>query len=135
MNDLESYHTYKAMLDAMTEEERKAYWKRENARDNISYINSLHHNITLNNQIIESTKRWLERTVEQFKNDEITEEKLRENLLLGGELISNCEEDSGYTRAEIATVTRYPLYSEKRRQWYQTKEGQEWLRKSQPKKN
>lgn len=119
----------------MTEEERKLYWKRENAKDNLSYLNSLHHNITLNNRIIANTKRWLERTVDRFKSDEIDEVKLRDNLLLGGELIKGCEDDTGYTRAEIARVTRYPLYSEKRRQWYQTKEGQAWLKKKPPKRN
>lgn len=133
--DVSSYESYLSMLTDMTEEESKAYWKRENAKDNIGYINSLHHNIRLNNQIIANTKRWLTETVEQFKAGTIDEDKLRENLLLGGELIKGCEDDTGYTRAEIAHVTRYPLYSEKRRMWYKSKEGQAWLKKNLLKKN
>lgn len=133
--DVNSYDSYRSMLADMTDEERAAYWKRENAKENIGYINSLHHNIQLNNQIIANTKRWLHETVEQFKTGSIEEDKLRENLLLGGEIIKGYEDDTGRTRAEIAHVTRYPLYSEKRRVWYQSKEGQAWLKKKLPKKN
>lgn len=109
---------YLDVLDSMTIEERKTYWKREKVKENISYINNLYSRIKLNKEIINNTKNWLAKTVEQYKAGEIDEVKLRQNLLLGGELINGCEYGNGVTRAEIAQVTRYPLGSEKRRLWY-----------------
>lgn len=127
MNDLESYHSYKEMLESFTEEERAEYWKRENRMENLRFINQMHEWIQVDKRIIDSTKRWLQQCVERFHNDELSEDKLKENLLLGAELIEGCEDSIKQTRAEIAHYTKYPLYSEKRRQWYNSKEGQQWL--------
>ena len=132
--DYDNFDSYALALQSMSDEERKAYWKRENARENIIYLNSLHKNISLNNKIIQNTQRWLKDMVDDYTSmvdepDEAYTKKLKESLALGAELIEACEIDSGNTRAEIAHVTRYPLYSEKRRQWYKSKEGQQWLEK------
>lgn len=138
--DVTDYESFLLAYESMSDEERKAYWKRENARENISYLNSLHHNISLNNQIIKRTQHWLKDMVDDYTghvgepSPEYTQQ-VKESIALGAELIEGCEIDTGNTRAEIAHVTRYPLYSEKRRQWYKTKEGQQWLQKNQPKKN
>lgn len=132
--DVSNYESYVLALESMSDDERKAYWKRENARENVGLLNSLHHNISLNNRIIKSTQRWLKDMVDDYTSmvaepDEAYTQKLKESLALGAELIQNCEIDTGNTRAEIAMVTRYPLYSQKRRDWYKTKEGQQWLEK------
>ena len=123
---MDSYDSYKELLDEMTDEEQAAYWKKENAKANLGYINQMYGWIQTDKRIIESTKQWLHRTVERFKYHEIDEAKLKENLLLGAELIKGSEEGILLTRAEIAHYTKYPLYSEKRRQWYKTKEVKRW---------
>lgn len=97
-----------------------------NARENLRFINQMYVWIQTDKSIIENTKAWLYRIVEEFKNNEIDEAKLKEYLLLGSELIKGCEDNILMTRAEIAHYTKYPLYSQKRRQWYQTKEGMQW---------
>lgn len=132
--DVTDYESFLLAYESMSDEERKAYWKRENARENIIYLNSLHKNISLNNKIIQNTQWWLKDMVNDYTSmvaepDEEYTKNLKESLALGAELIAGCEADTGRTRAEIAFVTRYPLYSEKRRQWYKTKEGQQWLEK------
>ena len=113
-------------LNEMTDEELAAYWKKENAKANIGYTNQMYGWIQTDKRIIESTKQWLHRCVEWFNHNELDEAKLKENLLLGAELIRGSEESILLTRAEIAHYTKYPLYSEKRRQWYKTKEGKQW---------
>ena len=100
-----------------------------NARDNLRYINQMYEWIQTDKYIIESTKAWLHRSVEKFKNNEMGEAKLKSDLLLGSELIKGSEDSILMTRAEIAHYTKYPLYSEKRRQWYKTKEGMQWQQK------
>lgn len=132
--DVTSYESYKAFLDDMTSEERESYWKQQDRAENVSLLNSLNHNIALNNQIIQNTQRWLKEMVEDYTSmvaepDEAYTTKLKESLALGAELIEGCEADTARTNAEIAHYIRYPLYSEKRRQWYKTKEGQLWLEK------
>ena len=100
-----------------------------NARDNIRYINQMYEWIQTDKYIIENTKAWLHRSVEKFKNNEMDEAKLKSDLLLGAELIQGSEDSILMTRAEIAHYTKYPLYTEKRRQWYKTKEGMQWQQK------
>lgn len=126
---MDSYDSYKAMLDEMTPEEKALYWRRENAKTNLSYTNQMYRWIQTDKGIIENTKAWLHRSVEKFKSNEIDEAKLKSDLLLGAELIKGCEDSILITRAEIAHYTKYPLYSEKRRQWYKTKEGMQWQQK------
>ena len=138
MNDVTNYESFLLTYADFTEAERRQYWKKQNAIENITHINRLHNNISLNNSIIKQTKRWLQDLVDDYTErvEEPTEAdtaELRGHLALGAELIQNCQADTGRTRAEIAHVTRYPLYSEKRRQWYKSKEGSQWL-KNQPKK-
>lgn len=123
---MDSFDSYKAMLDDMTPEEKALYWKRENAKENLMYINQMHSWIQTDKSIIENTKQWLHRCVERFNNNEMDKAKLKENLLLGAELIKGSEESILQTRAEIAHYSKYPLYSEKRRQWLRTKEGEQW---------
>ena len=117
------------MLDDMTPEEEAAYWKRKNARDNLRFINQMYEWIQTDKHIIENTKAWLHRSVDKFKHNEMDEAKLKSDLLLGSELIKGSEDSILITRAEIAHYTKYPLYSEKRRQWYKTKEGMQWQQK------
>lgn len=125
--DVDDYGSFLIAYAEFTDEERKAYWKRENAKENLTLINSLHHNISINDRLIRDTKRWLRLRVDDYTMiDEPTAEetaKLKADLTLGAELIQGCEADTGKTRAEIAFATRYPLYSEKRRQWYQKTGG------------
>lgn len=123
---MDSYDSYKELLDEMTDEERAAYWKKENAKANLGYINQMYGWIQTDKRIIENTKAWLHRSVDKFKHSEIDEAKLKSDLLLGSELIKGSEDSTLLTRAEIAHYTKYPLYSEKRRQWYKTKEGKQW---------
>jgi len=134
--DVTDYESFKMMYDDFTEEERTAYWKRIDYSSNQWYLESLHHNIALNNQIIKNTQRWLKEMVDDYTSmvEEPSEAytiKLKESLALGTELIEGCEADTGRTHAEIAHVIRYPLFSEKRRQWYKTKEGKSWLQKAE----
>lgn len=129
MDDVDSYNSYKAMRDEMTPEEMAAYRKSRDARNNLLYINQMYEWIEVDEDIIELTKAWLHESVERFHMNEIDESKLKEDLLLGAELIKGCEDSILITRAEIAHYTKYPLHSEKRRQWYRTKEGMQWQEK------
>lgn len=123
---MDSYDTYKAFLEEMTPEEKAEYWRRENAKENLSFMNQMYGWVDTDNRIIETTKAWLHRSVAKFNEHLIDDVELKESLLLGAEIIKGCEDSILKTRAEIAHYTKYPLYSEKRRQWYKTKEGIQW---------
>lgn len=114
------------ILNEMTEEELAAYWREENTKENRRFIHQMHDWIQVDRNIIESTKDWLRRCVERADDNE----KLKGELMLGAELIQGCEQSILITRAEIAHYTKYPLYSEKRRGWYNTREGKQWHQKN-----
>lgn len=120
-----SLESYIEMMNMMSEEERAAYWKKENARENLRWINDLHDTIRLHKRIINQAKHWLRLVVEQVED----KEKLKQDLLLGAELIQLCEEKIVETRKEIVNYTKYPLHSQKRRDWYKTQEGRAWQEK------
>lgn len=126
---MDSYDSYKALLDEMTPEEKAQYWKRENTKENLSFMNQMYGWIDTDKSIIETTRAWLHRSVAKFKEHLVDEATLKQDLLLGAELIQGSEDSILITRAEIAHYTKYPLYSEKRRQWYKTKEGIQWQQK------
>lgn len=139
MSDISDYEyasflSFKQMYDDMTDEERAAYWKKENTRENLSWINSLNESIQTDKRIIKDTQRWLKHLTEDYTNSvaEPTPEEtqtLRDRLVLGAELIEACEQDIIELRKEIVNYTKYPMHSQKRRDWYQTKEGKQWQEK------
>lgn len=129
--DREEYEASIKLYNSLSDEEKNRMRKREIAQDNLSLINSLNEDIRLNNWFINNTKQWLRR----IATDPKYADKLREYLILGAEIIRGCEELNGYCRRDIAHYTKYPLGSEKRKQFYRTKEGQQWGQKNLPKKN
>ena len=126
MND---HKSFLLAYEQMDEQQRAEYWKRKNRRDNLLSINRMHEWIQVDKRLIDTTKRWLQRCVDRFQDDKLSEDELKKILILGAELIEGCEDSIKRARAEIAHYTKYPLYSKKRMQWYKSKEGQQWLRK------
>lgn len=119
------------LLSEMSPAEQAAYWRRENQRENLNLLNSLHESIQLDKRMITSTKQWLYQCAYHTADDA----KLKELLILGADIISLSEASINVTRSLIAHYTKYPLYSEKRKQWVKTKEGQLWYKKNLPKTN
>lgn len=123
--DLDGYLSYKAMLEEMDDEMRAEYWKSENRRANLYLIQQLHDSIEQDESIILNTQRWMKGLLERVEDMEL----LKKYFTTGAELIQGCGDSILITRAEIAHYIKYPLYSEKMRQWYRTKEGQQWQAK------
>lgn len=119
--------SYSLMLEEMGDKDRAIYWKREKAKENLVNLNLYYESINNYKYIIDNTKQWLLRVVD----NETDPDKLKEKLMLGAEIIQNCEQGILSDNASIAHYTKYPLYSDKRRHWYNTKEGTAWLKKQQ----
>lgn len=120
------YDSLLTILNDMTQEELAAYWRGENIKDNRNFIKQMHNSIQMDEGIIKGTQDWLRRCVERTEDNE----KLKSELMLGAELIQGCEQSILITRAEIAHYIKYPLYSDKRREWYKTREGKQWHQKN-----
>jgi len=111
------YASFLAAYETMTPEERAAYWRKEQRDEQRDTLRTLFTLTKLNNWFIAWTKRWLTKAKFDFEAGLLSEDEFRNMLLLGAETIQSNEEANAYLRREVAHYTKYPIGTEKRRQF------------------
>jgi len=111
------YASELAVLEAMTPEERRAHFQQEERESHAPMMAGFHEHIELCEWFIDYCTGYIEKRQYAFLDGVIDEATLRKDLQLAIDCINGNKETIKTLRRDIAHYSRYPLGTQKRRDY------------------